>query len=276
MQNSEIQWTDHTWNFARGCSKVDKDCLFCYMMRDGDRWGYDGKVVQRTKTTFKFPLRIPEGPSKVWPGAQLVFSPSLSDFLHKDIDPFREEVIAIMEQRPDLIFQILTKRTERQSVLPEDFRNRVPNVWMGASIGSQASIHRANELVRGAKARINFLSLEPLWGEVDLYKANWSVPAAYDDRGNGIEWIDPGPKFIGVSWVIVGGESGNDRGPWRYRPCKLEWIEKIVEQCQESGIPVFVKQLGTHLAKELKLSDRHGDKIEEWPKHLQVRQFPKV
>ena len=77
-----------------------------------------------------------------------------------------------------------------------------------------------------------------------------------------------------IDWVIIGGESGNDTGKYRYRPCELEWIESIINQCNKFRIPVFVKQLGTHLAKEMKLSDRHGGNIDEFPEHLQIRQFP--
>jgi protein gp37 len=74
-------------------------------------------------------------------------------------------------------------------------------------------------------------------------------------------------------WVIVGGESGNETGQYRYRPCNLEWIESIIDNCGEFGVPVFVKQLGTHLSKEMGLKDRHGGDISEWPKYIQIRQF---
>jgi len=80
--------------------------------------------------------------------------------------------------------------------------------------------------------------------------------------------------------VIVVGESGfgtiaNDpKVKWRYRECKLEWIENVVEQCKDNGIPVFIKQLGNHLSKEMNLKDRTGSDIDEFPKHLQLRQFP--
>ena len=77
-------------------------------------------------------------------------------------------------------------------------------------------------------------------------------------------------------WVIVGGESGNETGLYRYRECKLEWIESIIDQCRSAGVPVFVKQLGTHLKKKLKLSDRHGGNIDEWQDHLRIREFPNV
>jgi protein gp37 len=76
--------------------------------------------------------------------------------------------------------------------------------------------------------------------------------------------------------VIVGGESGNDNGEYRYRPCELSLIESFVEQCKKQNVPVFVKQMGTYLSKELKMKDRHGGDIEEFPKHLQIREFPKT
>lgn len=60
----------------------------------------------------------------------------------------------------------------------------------------------------------------------------------------------------GIDWVIIGGESGNEKGKYLYRECKLEWIESLIEFCRVSMVPVFVKQLGTHLAKELNLKDR--------------------
>ncbi len=53
-----------------------------------------------------------------------------------------------------------------------------------------------------------------------------------------------------------------------------EWIADIVSQCTWIDVPVFVKQMGTQLYKDLDLSDRHGGNMEEWPSHLQVRQFP--
>jgi len=58
-----------------------------------------------------------------------------------------------------------------------------------------------------------------------------------------------------------------------YRPCELEWIRNLVDVAKKYKIPVFVKQLGTHIAKEMKLSDRHGGNILSFPKELQVREF---
>lgn len=265
MGKSNIQWTDFSWNIARGCTKVDEDCKFCYMYRDslnGTR--YEPKQVVRTKTVFNLPLKLKE-PSKI-------FTSSLTDFFHEDIDSYRKEAWDIIRKCPQHTFQILTKRPERISNLTLPFEKtsdgggimyrNLPNVWLGTSIGSQASLSRLYSLIKCPWKGLKFLSLEPLHGPIDF-----EIDLC-DCCGN--------PVFDhGIDWVIVGGESGNDNGKYRYRECKLEWIENIVTFCRLSGVPVFVKQLGTHLAKELKLKDRHGGDMDEWPEHLRIREFPK-
>jgi protein gp37 len=264
---SNIQWTDATWNIARGCTKVDEDCKFCYMYREslnGTR--YEPKEVTKTKGVFTMPLRYKEVWSKCWNGKPLIFASSLTDWGHPAIDSYRHEMFSIIRQRSDLVFQLLTKRTERlDEILPEDWGEGYKNVWLGTSIGSNDSLHRMFELVR-TPARTKFLSLEPMHGEIDL-----EVARLYVKRLDVSFYALPG-----IDWVIVGGESGNENGQYRYRECKIEWIEKVIEQCRRSHIPVFVKQLGTHLAKQLKLSDRHGGNIDEWPEHLRIREFPRV
>lgn len=244
MKNSAIQWTDHTWNVARGCRKVDEDCKFCYMYRDSfDGSRYNPREVIRTKTVFNLPLKVKE--------ASKFFTSSLTDFFIEEIDAYRDEAWDIIRRCPQHTFQILTKRPERIArCLPKDWADGWPNVWLGTSIGSQASFDRIYPLL-DAHAKTRFLSIEPLHGPLRLSLSP--------------EWIH---------WVIIGGESGNERGKYRYRPCELDWIEQLITDCRRSGVPVFVKQLGTHLAKQMGLNDRHGGNIDEWPKHLQIRQFP--
>ncbi|PMD94858.1 hypothetical protein BWI97_15790 [Siphonobacter sp. BAB-5405] len=126
-------------------------------------------------------------------------------------------------------------------------------------MGSQKSIHRVYDLI-AAPAQLRFLSLEPLHGPVSL-PLNESV-----DYANKVKDL--------IGWVIVGGESGNENGKYLYRPCEFSWITNIVHDCMLADVPVFVKQLGTHLAKQLKLQDRHGGNIDEWPASLQIREMP--
>lgn len=255
-EKSNIQWTDATWNIARGCTKVDEDCKFCYMYRDsmgGTR--YDPMDVVRTKTVFDMPLRYKETKSGAWGGRPLIFACSLTDFGHEAIDPYRDEAWEIIRKCPHIIFQILTKRTERlPMILPPDWGEGYENVWLGTSIGSDKSMHRFYEL-GDTPAQKRFISFEPLHSRIntnlDLY------------------------RIMSIHWVIIGGESGNDTGKYRYRPCETDWMEDLAYAFDSCGVPVFVKQMGTHLSKLLCMSDRHGGNIDEFPLALRKRDFPK-
>lgn len=266
MGNSTgISWTDATWNVARGCNKVNNDCLFCYMMRDGDRYGYDGGVVSRTKSVFNMPLKYKETKSKCRNGNPLIFTSSLTDVFHPGIDGFRNEIWDIIRKCPHLTFQILTKRPERiNDHLPPDWGDGWENVWLGVSAGNQTNYNKMIYAFSNVKSKTKFLSAEPLNGKIMLHGEldQWSFWRSVFD------------------WVIVGAESGfgivpNDPNfKWRYRECDLTWIESIVSQCKEHEIPVFVKQLGSHLSKTMKLNNRTGSDINEFPVHLQYQQFP--
>lgn len=270
---SNIQWTDATHNIARGCTKVVdvtadgkkvSDCKHCYMFRDSlDGTRYTPNVVVKTKTVFNLPVKYKKRESGVWGGRPLMFTSSLTDVYHKDIDCFRDEYWDIARKTPHIIKQILTKRPERINLFtPPDFLNGIhtKNVWLGTSCGSQAGEQRIINLCNSAFQGLKFLSLEPLWDRLVL-------PACCE----GV-----------IGWCIIGGESGfgdmpeDPRVKSGYRECDLENIESLVQQCRSIKIPVFIKQLGTHLAKQLKMSDRHGGNIEEFPEHLRIREFPKI
>jgi hypothetical protein len=52
-------------------------------------------------------------------------------------------------------------------------------------------------------------------------------------------------------------------------------MKRIAEDLkQHTQAKVFVKQLGTHLAKVGGLSSKHGDEFERFPKYLQLREMP--
>lgn len=286
--NTAISWTDHTWNIARGCHKVyDKhpttgekvsECEFCYMYREslnGTRHNPERVAQTSTKPggAFTLPLRLKE--------PAMVFTSSLTDFFHKDIDGFRLEVFDIIRRTPHLTYQILTKRPGRIRLalevayeqamsqasndsamltlaywLSEWLRGIPPaNVWLGVSAGYQHTIDKRVPILLSIPAAIHFVSVEPLLEAVDIAK--------YLGAANG-----------GLAWVIVGGESGNENGQYRYRPCKTEWILQIVDECQKAGTPCWVKQLGTGLQKAYSYKARHATDPAEWPEHLQVQQFP--
>lgn len=261
MKKSKIGWTDHTWNVARGCQKVSEECKYCYMYRDSERYkNYNPQTpVITSESTLKLPYSKGFREKKLENGSRpLIFTSSLTDPFLVELDQYRDRMWRTMRENKDLIFLVLTKRPERIiQFLPEDWGDGYENVWLGTSVGMQKNIHRIEHLLN-TPSKHHFLSAEPLIGELDLIDSDFLKSVI-------------GSKTL--DWVIVGGESGNDNGLWRYRECKLEWIEKIVNQCKESNTPVFVKQMGTFLSKHLEIS-RHGDAVEEFPHNLQIQDFP--
>lgn len=264
---SEIQWTDGTWNIARGCTKVDGDCKNCYMYRQslkGTRYKPD--QVIKTKTVFTLPLHYKETVSNCWGGNPLIFTSSLTDFFHEDIDSYRHEAWDIIRRCPHLTFQILTKRPERiANHLPPDWGDRWDNVWLGTSVGASDGLHRVDELLE-VSAKVHFLSAEPLTTRLNLDRYLYNRYHMGGDRA----------MYNQLKWVIVGGESGNENGKYKYRECNQLWIENIVYQCKVANVPVFVKQVGTFLSKQLGMTDRHGGNFDEFPDSIRFREFPKL
>lgn len=254
-ENTKIQWTDHTWNPWHGCKKVSAGCKYCYMYRDKERYKKDPAVVVRSKTGFNTPLQ--------WYAPAKVFTCSWSDWFIEEADAWRDAAWAIIKATPWLTYQILTKRPERiVAHLPADWGEGYTNVWLGVSVENQATADERIPQLARIPAAIRFLSCEPLLEPLDLLK----------DYPVGKGSIQFGAL---LDWVIVGGESGNNTGNYRYRPCAKGWILEIIRQCEVSSTPVFVKQMGTEIATRCGYKDRHGGNIDEWPAELQIRQFPK-
>lgn len=243
--NTAIQWTDNSHNFWEGCNKVDADCKYCYAERMFARFGKDFATLRKVKN-FEAPIK--------WKEPKKIFTCSTSDFFHIKADGWRDEAWDIIRKCPQHTFQILTKRPERIVENLPDFWNEIRGrCWIGTSIGSVAGMHRLKELMETGIEAIKFLSIEPLHERIYL---------PFEDMN------------VLPDWVIVGGESGNENGKYGYRPCNVLWIDNIISSCKAYKIPVFVKQLGTHLAKEMGLKDRHGGDINEWPEYLRIREFP--
>ncbi len=110
-------------------------------------------------------------------------------------------------------FQVLTKRAERVAEL-SDVLNWSDNIWMGVSVENKNFVHRIDYL-RNTKARIKFLSLEPLLSPLKNL------------------------NLKNIDWVIVGGESG-----FKARPIKEDWVIDIKNQCDEAKTAFFFKQWG--------------------------------
>ena len=184
----------------------------------------------------------------------------------------------------------------------------LPNVWIGVSVEDQ---QRANERIPQLlriPAAVRFVSYEPALGPVDwthilLQKSvdlgpDVTVNALYRWYGGALEG-----QRTHIEWLIVGGESGPDA-----RPFDLAWARSAVQQCQDAGVAVFVKQLGAvpvngpgnrcpltaaamtrsgridaavtddgqglDVVPRIRLRDSKGGYWSEWPQDLRIREFP--
>jgi protein gp37 len=206
--NTTIEWTDKTWNPTVGCDKVSPGCKHCYAESITKRFR------NHFPDGFKFTLhrqRLDE--PRRWRKPSRVFVNSMSDIFHERMPlGFLQEIFKVMEDCPQHVFQILTKRHERMLELAPHLSWR-ENVWMGVSVENQDYVHRVDYL-RRVPAEVRFLSCEPLLGPLEL-------------------------DLEGIHWVIVGGESGPG-----HRPIEADWVHNIREQTDAAGAAFFFKQWG--------------------------------
>lgn len=211
---SSIEWTEHTWNPAVGCSKISPGCAHCYAEVMARRLKAMG--VKGYENGFKLtllPQRLGEPLERKQP--TVYFVNSMSDLFHEEIpNSYLQKVLAIIRRCPQHTFQILTKRARRMA----DFFQRQmppPNAWIGVTVENRIDGLPRIDYLRYIDAQVRFISAEPLLE--DLGKFNLSD----------------------IHWVIVGGESGP-----KARPMKREWVVNIKSQCDQQSAAFFFKQWG--------------------------------
>lgn len=221
MAQSNIEWTQQTWNPATGCTKISQGCKFCYADSFAKR--LQAMRVEKYKDGFKLRIHpdVLDDPRKWKPS--IIFVNSMSDLFHDDIPlDYIQQVFKVMNECPQHQFQVLTKRAERLEEL-SPLLNWTANIWAGVSVENQETVFRINHLQKTG-ALIKFLSCEPLLQNL------------------------PNMNLKLIDWVIVGGESG-----FKARPMEEEWVIDIREQCKKNNIPFFFKQWG---GKNKKLTGR--------------------
>ena len=119
------------WNPWHGCRKCSEGCENCYMYFLDRMREQDGSRIYRTKNGFRYPLsRNRQGQYKVRSG-EMIRVCMTSDFFLEEADVWRDEAWAIMRQRKDVKFFLLTKRPERvSSCLPYDWGTGWENIFL--------------------------------------------------------------------------------------------------------------------------------------------------
>ncbi len=215
---SKIEWTDATWNPVRGCTKISPGCKHCYAERFAERFrGVPGHPFELGFDLRLVPHKL--GEPLRWSEPRMIFVNSMSDLFHDQVPAsYISRVATTMQLANWHTYQVLTKRSERLRDMLSGPLLEVagePHVWWGVSVEDRTyGIPRIADL-QAAPAAVRFLSVEPLLEDVG------ELP------------------LEGISWVIVGGESGPGA-----RRMQEDWVLSIREQCEAAGVAFFFKQWG--------------------------------
>jgi protein gp37 len=275
---TKIEWANATWNPITGCTPISDGCTNCYAKRLVKRFpalhGHD--LIYETLWPKPFneiqfhPGRLHE-PLK-WKKPRRLFVCSMSDLFHEDVDLewVKKIYTVIMEswhRNLGHTFMVLTKRPERMAEIINPFEP-LPNLWLGVTAENQQSADERIPILLNIPAAVRFVSIEPMLEPVDFglrlgeerYE-NCESCSASPVRGQ--PYCPGNHEAGGIDWVILGAESGPNR-----RPCKTEWMIDVVNQCDDAGVPVFVKQIHDYRGRVI-----HD--INQFPTQLQFREMPK-
>lgn len=290
---TSIEWTDYTSNPIRfrtsdgrvvwACEKTSPGCKNCYADALSQRYtqrraGEWNAATMATLTPFLDEKELHSLLHMKSLSGKRVFIGDMTDIFGDWVERWMlAHLFAVFALRPDVTWQVLTKRSSRLRELlnDESFRTEVdefitmiamdyegddrrtddmratapdvladtdwplPNVWLGVSCEDQ---ERANERIPEllqTPAAVRFISAEPLIGRINLHRIANPDGSGHASAIQGHHDDNRYEFDEQLDWVIVGGESGPGA-----RPCDVAWIRSIVQQCQSVGVAAFVKQLG--------------------------------
>src|ERR1700682_4800546 len=110
--NSQIEWTDATWNPVRGCTKISPGCKHCYAETFAERFrGVKGHPYQQGFDLRLVPEKLAE-PLR-WRAPKMIFVNSMSDLFHEDVpEDYIVAVAGVMGARNWNTYQVLTKPSQ--------------------------------------------------------------------------------------------------------------------------------------------------------------------
>lgn len=253
--NNLIQWPKAKywttqWNPVIGCKPCSPACEHCYAAAWAKRFGQSFEPHKSSRTRP--------------PRKGVVFCGNMTDLFGEWMWPWYGSHDGYIIRSPEFfiesacdkthneaIYLWLTKRIAsmvgamlRASANHKWLKTCCCNHYFGFTAENQECYsERLLPVYRAKEHWMKFwVSAEPLLGPLRLGLDGDLIPGIYE-------------------WLVVGCESGPNR-----RPCKIEWVESIVDQCRLAGVPVFVKQLD--------IGGKCVTDINKFPEHLRIRQVP--
>lgn len=258
-ENSKIEWCDHTFNPWIGCTKVGPGCDNCYAEAMMDKrlqavtWGVGQERKRTSAANWKLPIKWNAEAARTGTRPR-VFCASLADWLDLEVPiAWLVDMLDLIRTTPHLDWLLVSKRIgnwkkrllqaieyvafkivhfELAQWINEWIRGRAPaNVQIGSTICTQPEADRDLPKLYEIPARVRFLSVEPMLGQIDLGDF---------DHECGDPPHSPCP-VMWPDWIICGGESGPHA-----RPMHPDWARSLRDQCAAARVPFFFKQWGEY------------------------------
>ena len=204
------------WVPWTGCYNISEGCTNCYFYGPHAK-RYGQNTIQKTDK-FDWPIRKNAKGEYNIKGNKILATCFATDFFLPEADAWREEIWAMIKQRTDIEFLILTKRIDRFPVaLPDDWGCGYEHVNIGCTVENQEAADYRLPLFLSYPMKRRFIACAPL-----------------------LEAIDLTPYLDGVDHVTVGGETGREA-----RICDYEWVLDLHRQCGEAGKTFWFKNTGS-------------------------------
>lgn len=209
QKSDSIEWAQWSWNPVTGCLH---GCSFCYARDIAARYYDQGFVPAFLPDRLDGPknTHVPERAASDI-GFKNVFTCSMADLFGRWVpSEWIEAVLDTVRRHQEWNFLFLTKFPTRLQEF--DFPD---NAWVGTSVDAQARVKNAEQAFAKVKAKVKWLSCEPL-----LEPLRFTKLAVFD-------------------WVVIGGASASTETP-EWRP-PWAWHVDLWHQAKEAGCKVYQK-----------------------------------
>jgi protein gp37 len=209
------------WEPWTGCYAASDGCTYCYFYGPyAKRYGQN----HITKTDkFDWPIRKNAKGEYNIKGGKILATCFATDFFLPEADELRAEAWAIIKERQDIDFLILTKRIDRFAVsLPVDWGDGYDNINIGCSVENQELADKRLPVFLSYPIKRRFVACSPLLGPIDLKE-----------------------YLSGIDHVTVSGETGREA-----RVCDYDWVVDLRGQCLAAGISFWFKGTGSFFRRD--------------------------
>lgn len=204
------------WEPWTGCYQISDGCANCYFYGKHAKRCGQNKIALTDK--FDWPVQKDKNGLYRIQGNKILPTCFATDFFLPEADEWRKQAWAIIKERQDIQFLILTKRIDRFLVsLPEDWGDGYENVNLGCTVENQLMADYRLPLFLSYPIKHRFIACAPLLESMDIKK-----------------------YLHGVEHVTVSGESGVAA-----RVCDYKWVNNLYQQCLHAQKTFWFKSTGT-------------------------------